>query len=256
MTGLAHDLPDRHAGGGLFQDRGVVVLLPQEEPPVILAIINNSEVAKSCAVTEGLYDVFLNPISLLDLHLRMVSLHASIAQRDELIETRRVAKEASSNAVYFHKLAYQGRLTGLPNRLALQEWASRRMSSSEIILFAYQLLDLDGFKAVNDQFRHHVGDELLKKVAERLSKVSRHLDFIARIGGDEIAIFQMDAKTADDCVALARRILDALSKPFEIQNRTITITAGISSALYPADAKSLDELMHRADSAMYSAKTS
>ena len=115
-------------------------------------------------------------------------------------------------------------------------------------------LDLDRFKSVNDTLGHPVGDALLKQVSERLLSCVRQGDVVARLGGDEFAIIQANVRDADSTEALAARIVETISKPYEIDGQRIDISTSIGMTLAPRDGTDADQLMKNADLALYRAK--
>ncbi len=147
-------------------------------------------------------------------------------------------------------------LTGLPNRRlffdrlnqALKR--SRRDKNSVALLY----VDLDGFKQVNDSFGHDVGDGLLKKVSETLMTCIREGDTLARLGGDEFCAILSHIETDDDATVVAVRIVNALKKDFNIENRSCRIGASIGISITPTDGETSAELLKNADSAMYAVK--
>jgi len=146
-------------------------------------------------------------------------------------------------------------LTKLPNRKAFQdhlESASKR-STRAGSTFALAYIDLDHFKPVNDQFGHHVGDIVLKTVAERLNAAIRGCDFIARIGGDEFVAILEEIKTNEDISPIVQRILKSVKESFHVNNLNIEISCSVGIAIYPKDGD-LEKLMVCADAAMYKAK--
>jgi diguanylate cyclase (GGDEF)-like protein len=153
------------------------------------------------------------------------------------------------------ELAFSDVLTGLPNRLLLTErirqsivYASRNENG-----FALLFLDLDHFKQINDSLGHPFGDRVLIEVTERLKRCLRHVDTAARLGGDEfvLVLHQADAGGAEIC---ARRVLDELRAPFNLDDINFTVTCSIGIALYPEDGENMDDLIKNADSAMYHVK--
>ena len=153
------------------------------------------------------------------------------------------------------ELAFSDVLTGLPNRLLLTERIrqsivyARRNENGFALLF----LDLDHFKQINDSLGHPFGDRVLIEVTERLKRCLRHVDTAARLGGDEfvLVLHQADASGAEIC---ARRVLDELRAPFNLDGINFTVTCSIGIALYPDDGENMDDLIKNADSAMYHVK--
>jgi diguanylate cyclase (GGDEF)-like protein len=115
-------------------------------------------------------------------------------------------------------------------------------------------LDLDHFKSVNDALGHHIGDELLKLVGERLRGCTRELDVVARMGGDEFAIIMTQMEQATDAAALSKRIRESVIKPYQIEGHQIVTDISIGISVAPMDAVESSELMRNADMAMYDAK--
>ncbi|MDJ0884681.1 MAG: diguanylate cyclase [Desulfobacterales bacterium] len=148
-------------------------------------------------------------------------------------------------------------LTGLANRrffhykLDATLVEAKRYDRRVALLF----VDLDGFKQVNDNQGHEVGDLLLQKVAARLVKGLRRSDTIARMGGDEFTVILPEIKTANDAATTAGKIITALSKPFRIQETDLVIGASIGIAIHPDCGANADTLIKNADVAMYTAKT-
>ncbi|MGH7123133.1 MAG: putative bifunctional diguanylate cyclase/phosphodiesterase, partial [Stellaceae bacterium] len=148
-------------------------------------------------------------------------------------------------------------LTGLPNRtLLLQrlEQALQRYQTNPKEPFAVLFIDLDRFKFVNDTLGHQAGDTLLKEMAARLKGVLRASDVVSRLGGDEFVVLLQEAGDMAQVAAVARKLLSAALKPFEILGQECRVTASIGVALFPGDAEDEESLMKNADMAMYLAK--
>ncbi len=155
------------------------------------------------------------------------------------------------------ELAKQDELTGLPNRRKLDEDFNRLMDMVEVDqIRAVFMLDIDGFKPVNDVYGHGVGDQLLTTFATRLTREIGDQGLVARLGGDEFAIITPVLEDKEDAVQIARRVIAAIRDPFEIDSREIRVGTGIGIALFPRDGHSASELLRRADIALYRAKTS
>ncbi len=147
-------------------------------------------------------------------------------------------------------------LTGLPNRRLLVEHARRLLSVAmrQKRLAAVMLLDLDGFKEVNDVFGHAYGDALLRRVALRLSSVLRDYDLVARAGGDEFVALLPEIEQPAVAMIVAEKLIAAASETLESPGRTLRIAASVGIALFPSDGHDFDALFGRADAAMYRAK--
>ncbi len=152
-------------------------------------------------------------------------------------------------------LSYTDALTGLPNRrrLADRVRASLAQAQRGQSQFALLFLNLDGFKHINDTLGHAFGDRVLIEVAERLRGSLRQGDTVARLGSDEFVLL-VDLADSGGAEASARRVLEALRRPFHQAGMIFTVTASIGIALVPGDGTSMDELMGRADAAMQEAK--
>jgi diguanylate cyclase (GGDEF)-like protein/PAS domain S-box-containing protein len=172
------------------------------------------------------------------------------------ITERRLANEK------IHALAFYDALTGLPNRRLMLDrlhqtvLQHQRNGQYGALLF----IDLDNFKVINDSLGHHVGDQLLVQVAQRLTACCRTGDTIARLGGDEFIVMFEDL--SDDPLSalstvkkMATKILDTLSEPYNLSSLSSPITASIGVALFQDKEDSVDELLKRADLAMYQAKS-
>lgn len=149
-------------------------------------------------------------------------------------------------------------LTGLWNRSALLDLGrSSLAASSPASKFSVHLIDLDGFKGVNDTLGHGAGDNLLKQVASLLTSVASSHDIVARLGGDEFAILrQLQDGAGESALRLGRRIVEAIGRPFELDGHSVNIGASVGIALCPDHGSSLDDLLKRADLALYEVKGS
>ena len=154
-----------------------------------------------------------------------------------------------------HSLAHTDPLTGLPNRRGLYaELASSLQRCTPHHLVAVYLLDLDGFKPVNDQHGHDVGDELLVAVAQRLRGHLRESDVVARLGGDEFVVMTHLLNQPEQAHDLGMKLLDAFRSPFALGNRQVWVGLTIGYALAPHDGSDAMGLLRLADAAMYSGK--
>lgn len=155
-------------------------------------------------------------------------------------------------------LAHYDALTGAPNRCLLLDRVDQaleraiRLGTKVALLY----IDLDHFKQVNDTHGHNAGDELLKAAAQRMTTCVRGVDTIARLGGDEFVVLVPDTNGADDVRVIARKLLETLSPPYEIEGHAVVSTPSIGISLYPDDGSTWKELMKHADTAMYQAKQS
>ena len=176
-------------------------------------------------------------------------------QRMRLIVVRDItARKAAQARIEF--LALHDALTQLPNRAYLMERLddvlalARRNQHQVAVLF----LDLDKFKNVNDSLGHHVGDELLREVADRIVATVRDSDVVARLGGDEFVIVLSEMSSSDQAAGVAAKLIEAVSAPYQINQHPVSVPPSIGISVFPSDGASADELLRHADAAMYHAK--
>ena len=153
-------------------------------------------------------------------------------------------------------LALHDSITKLPNRTLLEDRiqqaiaACKRAGSACAVLFA----DLGRFKAVNDSFGHASGDELLCKAAERLRSVVRMEDTVCRLGGDEFVILLRNVGQCDDALAVARKVIQALSAPVSVRGHEVRVTPSVGASVYPLHGESAEALIANAEAALYQVK--
>ncbi|MFF0831108.1 EAL domain-containing protein [Brevibacillus sp. NPDC003359] len=173
-----------------------------------------------------------------------------------LLVTRDVTDRKQSEET-IHHLAYHDALTDLPNRrmyvqqLSKEMMQAKRFQSSLAVLF----LDLDRFKDVNDSFGHDVGDMLLIEASKRLQACLKPGDVVARLGGDEFTIMQNQLQDRSEATALAEQIMNQLQRPFELDGHVFNVSCSIGIALYPQDGDNPEDLLKRADTALYTVKS-
>lgn len=152
--------------------------------------------------------------------------------------------------------AYRDTLTGLPNRALLKdrlEHAMHRVKQQDKLL-AILYVDLDRFKNINDSFGYSVGDELIVQVSERLQQCIQNYDTVSRLGADEFAIMLEEISVVDEASELANRIMDIMADPFIVQQHEIFASFSIGITLYPFDDDHAEQLIQKANAAMYQAK--
>jgi len=154
------------------------------------------------------------------------------------------------------KLARTDALTGLSNRLLLRELFQDRAATAMRAknLVALHFLDLDGFKAINDRYGHPAGDALLEQVARRLEGMVRSDDVVARLGGDEFVVLQVDLSDESEAELLARRIIREISKPYLVDDISMSVSVSVGIATAPKLGLELERLLSCADAALYRAK--
>ncbi len=153
-------------------------------------------------------------------------------------------------------LAYHDGLTSLPNRGLFLDRLHHAVAHAHRnrAMVAVMFIDLDNFKLINDTLGHHVGDQLLQVVAQRLVASVREADTVSRLGGDEFTVILESIGSGDDVPLIVQKIIDTLSCPMLIDGHEISMTASIGISLYPDDAEQPDDLLKCADTAMYIAK--
>jgi diguanylate cyclase (GGDEF)-like protein len=175
-------------------------------------------------------------------------------------QVRLLSASEASLAQKSQQLAHMARhdaLTGLANRTLFLEKVAEALARMrrQGDTFAVLMLDLDRFKTVNDSFGHPAGDTLLKEIALRLRTATREVDCVARFGGDEFAVLQAAAlNQKDGVIALSERILTAVTEPYELDGHKVVLETSIGIALAPQNGDDADELIKRADLALYRAK--
>jgi len=168
---------------------------------------------------------------------------------------RDITARKQAEAIILHQ-AYHDVLTNLPNRLLFKDRLGQALLQSRRnrTELATMFIDLDRFKQVNDTLGHDKGDELLLQVTARLKGCLRKGDTLARQGGDEFTVVLPDLHARDDARVVADKFLECLNLPFDLGGKEVTISASIGIAVFPHDGESIDDLMRRADVAMYAIK--
>jgi diguanylate cyclase (GGDEF)-like protein len=179
--------------------------------------------------------------------IRYIEFLAGLVSRSlEVLEgQRRIAERADTDL-----------LTGIPNRAAILDRLNLAMSAAQRDASRVSVLyiDLNGFKKVNDTYGHAVGDGALRTIARRIQSVLRRHEVCGRFGGDEFCVVVSSFKDDDELAIIARRILGALTEPVVTEGLTLSTSASVGIAVYPRDGATANELLARADRAMYRAK--
>ena len=191
------------------------------------------------------------------MHSRGIALRSESGEPTRIVGSQSDITERKQAEDRLRYEASHDALTGLPNRAEfesqLQRTALRAQRRSDR-LFALLMVDLDGFKSVNDNFGHQVGDRLLAGVADRLRQCVRPGDQVARLGGDEFGVLLREIDSPSEAAIVARRIHDELSTPFPCGRRQVAVGAGIGAAVASDDYEQPADLVRDADAAMYRAK--
>ncbi|TLY83023.1 MAG: EAL domain-containing protein [Gammaproteobacteria bacterium] len=182
------------------------------------------------------------------------TLRRQVEHLEHVVEARTQGLEAANKQL--RHLASHDALTGLPNRVLLDDRLSQAVAHAEQDghSFGVAMFDLDRFKVVNDSLGHRAGDALIKEVAHRLAGVARGTDTVGRLGGDEFLFIMDRLAKHEDAEHIARRAVKALELPIRLDGVDLHTSASIGIAMFPADGKSAEALIANADAAMYCAK--
>lgn len=186
------------------------------------------------------------------MHLAVTALES--AQDIRFIGLVRDISREEKDREYIEHLALHDALTGLPNRSNFTHQISACIQIGKP--FTLLFIDIDGFKPINDNFGHDVGDQVLVAIAQRMRGTVASGDFIARLGGDEFVVLlkEVDSSSAVEQVGL--RILEKIGAPMNCSGNKCDVGASIGAALYPSNGLREDEILNAADNAMYQAKRS
>ena len=170
----------------------------------------------------------------------------------------RLSVEQRAAQARFAHQAMHDSLTGLRNRPAVMDHIDGKIVNGELEAslggFALLLLDLDGFKAINDNSGHDAGDELLKQVAIRVEAALRDSDFVARLGGDEFLVVVPQVSDHETAERVGKKIIDVIGAPYLLRGVASSVTVSIGISMFPRDARDRESLMKCADLALYAAK--
>jgi diguanylate cyclase len=182
------------------------------------------------------------------------ALRHQVESLERVVTDRTKGLEAANRQL--RHLASHDALTGLPNRLLLDDRVSRAIAQANRHSheFALLVIDLDRFKLINDSLGHRAGDDLLREVAQRLTTVVRAVDTTARLGGDEFVILIEGPVTRAEAVEVGKRAIQTMQPAMRLLGIDVHVSPSIGIAFYPCDGGSVDTLLARADAAMYSAK--
>jgi diguanylate cyclase (GGDEF)-like protein len=245
------------------------------DPDVILLQIGESDLPRLASLTQARMAAPLVPIVVMsDVDDEAVALKALqsgargylvraessarllVTTLGAALESHRMILQLNTARERARHLATHDQLTGLANRslfhdrLSQAVSAARRSRQKLAVLF----VDLDGFKSINDTLGHAVGDGLLRAIARRLASCLRETDTAGRLGGDEFAVLLTNLTNELDAATVARKLLASLSEPIEFRRQSTSIRCSIGIATFPRDANEPEDLIKRADTAMYHAK--
>ncbi len=249
-----HRLLGLPPAAGSLPLRQVLRAVPSEDRPRL------RQLAQLAAAGEGRASIVVR-LRRLDGGIRHLSLEAEVERVEEtgervLLGTAQDITERIEAERRMRHLALHDYLTGLPNRLLFDERLAAAVADTTARRGQVALLciDLDDFKGVNDTLGHPAGDELLRQVAERLSRVVGRGDLVARLGGDEFAILQHGVEGPEAAAALAAQVTAALAAPFRITEQEVFCSATVGIALSGGQAVEPGDLLRHADIALFAAK--
>lgn len=186
----------------------------------------------------------------------MTPVHDASGLLSGYVKILRDATEKHANELEISRLARVDPLTGLANRAEFdarfRDMTAAASRHNQLLIL--QLIDLDHFKQVNDRFGHQVGDAVLKQAARRICDATRETDFVARLGGDEFVVLQPDAEAPEVGGTVAEKLIESLSMPFHIDGLEVRIGVSVGISVYPQDAVDPDQLLRKADLALYKVK--
>ena len=237
-------------------------------------ILGISDIQKQLYVDPGKRQEF---ITLMQVQGRVHNFEAQVYRKHGdiiwITENAREVRDSAGNLLFYEgtvediterknyeqQIEYQAThdsLTGLPNRTLLSDRLQQCMSFADRYQskVAVAFVDLDQFKMINDSMGHHIGDELLVTMAQRLSGCVRESDSVVRLGGDEFVLLITGLQKVEDVAQSMQRVLAVAAEPFAIETRDYAVTCSIGVSLYPDDGGDYSTLLRNADSAMYKAK--
>jgi diguanylate cyclase (GGDEF)-like protein len=167
-------------------------------------------------------------------------------------------REIYEKSISNYELAHKDKLTGLGNRILLEEHLLKIHEEALKNNFKYTVIyiDLDGFKEVNDDYGHDIGDQVLNIIAKRISFLTRDTDITCRIGGDEFVVVVNNFADPSIVLSLSSRILESIGKPLRLMDNNILLGASIGIAVYPDNGNSWENIIKAADETMYKVKKS
>lgn len=234
----------------IVANEATVIVVAATTPIVIALLVRKAEVTLCLAALIAIAACFV--IRMLGENFRLFA--EIVRSRFVIAEQQRAAEQARQAAM---TIALTDDLTGLPNRRCFQSLLADKIRTAEVTRkpFALGLIDLDGFKPVNDIHGHPVGDQILRQVADRLARAMDGRGSAARIGGDEFAILCDRIGARGDAIALGEEIQRMFATPFAAGSLSVRLTCACGFALFPSSAEEQNELVRQADVALYRAKS-
>lgn len=253
------------SASGVALERFVETVHPSDREPFTLAL---TQAIQKDSSYELEYRVLLNDDEERTIHLRGEPFFNQVGRKTMFRGYIQDVSELKNAEEQIRYLAYYDGLTGLANRELFKDRLHKALAfgSRQKHTIAVLFLDLDRFKRVNDTLGHHIGDELLKNIAERINICVRESDSVARfgveetetcvsrLGGDEFTILLTALAHPEDAAVVARRIIASIPKPIVLQGHELYVTTSIGISVFPDDGEDADTLLKNADAAMYDAK--
>lgn len=219
------------------------------------------------AVLKGEVQIFEREIPLPDGSVRhsLASYYPDVVDSEvvgfsvqvaDVTRMKRLEFELQAAKAHAEKMATHDFLTGLPNRVLLTDTVSRAIARAKRggNLVGITVIDMDGFKEINDTFGHEIGDKFLREVARRLKSVVRVTDTVARLGGDEFVLVSCECRTVAGLELAAKRLIDVVSQRWVYGEADLDPRLSCGVAIFPNNGSNLKQLLEAADAAMYRAK--
>jgi diguanylate cyclase (GGDEF)-like protein len=231
--------------------QAILIVVASTAPLVVAFLARGAELTLGLAALVAIAACFI--IRMLQEHFRLFA--EIVWSRFVIAEKQRLAEEAQQAAM---AIALTDDLTGLPNRRCFQSLLAERITTATETgeSFALGLIDLDGFKPINDVHGHPAGDQILRQVADRLANAMEVRGTAARIGGDEFAILCNGIGARDEAIALGEEIRAIFATGFDVSPFGVHLSCACGFALFPTSAVKSEELVRQADAALYRAKAS
>jgi diguanylate cyclase (GGDEF)-like protein len=247
LAGHAWDIVVADYTTGAFDGVEAVDIVRQRDGDLPFIFVSNvrGEDAAVAAMRTGAHDYVLKA----NLQRLLPSVERQLREAAARRERRRVERRIAH-------LAYHDALTDLPNRVLLHDRLAQaiRVAHREDASLALLLLDLNGFKQINDTLGHHAGDLVLQSVAARIRSTLRDADTVARLGGDEFAVV-LPLTDVDGALLTAEKVVHEIERPCVVEHHPLTVRVSLGIACFPEHAASAEALLQKADVAMYVAKT-
>nr|WP_294863371.1 diguanylate cyclase [uncultured Pseudogulbenkiania sp.] len=260
VLGLARPLEDVLRGGKSLGESTIQMVLAFSVLSIVLAVVFSRALTRPLQMLTHAATSFQTRHALEALPVTRTDEIGVLARCFDQMrkELKSHMEKMSQNQQELRHLAHHDSLTGLPNRMQFFHQIERAIDAvaESGQQLAVLFIDLDHFKQINDQMGHAVGDQVLIVVAQRLRSALRGEDVVARLGGDEFIVLIKGPAIAADVPAIAAKILNSLNEDIMTHGRRLQVCASIGISLFPEDGVTAEELVLRADSAMYKAKVS